>query len=647
MRRLLVLKRAVGALALLNATLGCVARGTPESRSRLAAPSSRSLEVVGRSDLGGGGLNGSIAIVGSTAVVAAGITPAAGVHTHFYNPYPCSAIAVKLVDLSAPARPVVTATIPLPAGVAASDVAALRVSGTSFRGDLVAIALAQCNLAGSYTERGVVYYDVTDPARPRFLGRYAADADSVHPPETPPCGPLPAGSGRRCASSQHSIALVSRPDGRVLSLSTEPGASASRFPSGDLRIVDVTDPRQPSQIGFFPERGETINSTNGCRPFSAGHAATPYAGGTRALVAWFDGGVRVVDLGVPASPRELEGFKYAATRSIEGNAAYIAAGTVDGRELALLSEEDWIAPRTMLRIEAPTSLIGSHIACEAMFTLFAPGDDVALYRVSPSQVISGEIAYVGRGCPENPGDGMHAGTRSTDPYLADPRGKIALVDRTAHPIQRGISSGAGCAVAERVKRAQAAGALAVLVAQTVAAAPLAFSSDGDPTGLTIPAAQIDKGIADTLRTTLCASLDENGRCLGVAVRGVLRDTAGEWGALRVLELPATGGGAPRELWHHRTESARLFPPRDLGVHAPHRAVVSAGRGYVAWNSDGLRVLDLRDGAREIGFFVPADTRDPAGLLPAKSYVVGVAVLSLGGVEYIVISDVNSGLYVLR
>ena len=63
------------------------------------------MRLVGRSDLGGAGLNGEVTIVGTTAIVAAGLMPAAGVHAHLYNPYPCPAVAVKLVDLSEPRAP--------------------------------------------------------------------------------------------------------------------------------------------------------------------------------------------------------------------------------------------------------------------------------------------------------------------------------------------------------------------------------------------------------------------------------------------------------------------------------------------------------------------------------------------------------------
>ena len=236
------------------------------------AAHAQDMRVVGRSDLGGAGLNGDVTIVGTTAIVAAGLMPAAGVHAHLYNPYPCPAVAIKLVDLSRPRSPKVVGTIPVPAGLAAHGVSAARVHTPAFTGDLLAVALTMCGAAGMTLERGVAYYDVTQPTAPQLLGRYIADADIVRADSIPACGPPPL-SGARCASSQHSVSLIQRADGRVLSLSLEPGASASKYPAGDLRVVDVSDPRRPVQVGAFPPAGMPIFSNNGCRPFSAGHGA--------------------------------------------------------------------------------------------------------------------------------------------------------------------------------------------------------------------------------------------------------------------------------------------------------------------------------------------------------------------------------------
>ena len=56
-----------------------------------ALASAQGMRLVAHSDLGGAGLNEGLAIVGTTAIVVAGVMQADGVHAHLYNPYPCPA----------------------------------------------------------------------------------------------------------------------------------------------------------------------------------------------------------------------------------------------------------------------------------------------------------------------------------------------------------------------------------------------------------------------------------------------------------------------------------------------------------------------------------------------------------------------------
>lgn len=611
------------------------------------ATHAQKIRQVGRSDLGGAGLNGEVTIVGTTAIVAAGLMPAAGVHAHLYNPYPCPAVTIKLVDLSDPKRPRVAGTIPVPAGVAAHGVSAARVRTTAFTGDLLAVALTMCGAAGATIERGVAYYDVTRPAAFELLGRYQADADIALADSIPACGPPPL-SRERCASSQHSVSLVQRADGRVLSLSIEPGASASKYPSGDLRVVDVTDPRHPVLAGAFPPAGTPIFSNNGCRPFNAGHGAGFSHGGTRGLLAFYDGGIFTLDLAGFGAPVKLGQFSYPTDRGFEGSAAYVASARVNGRDLALISEADFMAPTTTLVVEGTGSTAGSKLGCEAIFTLYDPANKAQLYR-QPEGRIDAELAYVGRGCPVSHGmDMMHSdqATTQADPYLSDVRGRIALIDRSRQPIQPGVAAGSGCSVAGRVKLAQSEGARGVVILQTSVTAPQAFSPDGDPSGVTIPVMMIDKGDGDALRALLCPSL-ENGRCASAPQpMASMRDTRGEWGAFRVVDV--TDPAAPREVGVFRPPNASVYPPRDLGVLSPQKAAVRGNFAVVPWNSDGARVLDLSAGApREIAAFVPPDVADPTGVLPKKAFVVSVALLSLPGRrvgssarDYLVISEIG-------
>ncbi|MBW3651441.1 MAG: hypothetical protein KY458_12820, partial [Actinobacteria bacterium] len=565
-----------------------------------------------------------------------------GFHARWYTPMSCPDVSVKVVDLANPAAPRVASTIPLAPGVISIDVAAIRVSTPAFTGDLAALALQACDARGGRAERGVAYYDVSNPASPQFLGRYQADADNV-PTTAPPCDGT--ATSARCAASQHSVHLVQRPDGKVLSLSTEPGASASNFPSGDLRVVDVTDPRSPTQVGSFPAAGDQpsagggFNSNNGCRPFYAGHDAETSPDGTKALLGYLDEGVWAVDLADPAAPASLGRFEYPEERAVEAEASAVTWADVLGRQVGLASEEDWWAPTTRLRIDAPSSLAGSKFACEAMFTLFDPEDRAQIYR-QPDRQVPGEIVYVGRACPAR---GTAEAPIAEDPLLADPAGKIALVDR--NPVLQTDLPRPFCSIADRVKRVQDLGGRAMILAQTNPATPAAFSPDGVPEGLEIPSIMIDKGDADALRTALCPTYSGGaaGTCSGgQQVTGAMVDSPGEWGGLRALDL--TNPAAPTERGVYRTPRSKVFPPADLGVYSVHHVVARGTRAYAAWYSDGVRVLDLTSATpTEIAAFVPPDRPDPTNTIPAKAYVVGVDTLP----GHIVISDINSGLYVLE
>ena len=609
-----------------------------------ATAQAQDLKVIGRSDLGGAGRNGEVAVVGNTAIVGAGLLAGGGVNSGFYNPITCPPVSVKVVDISTPSAPKTAATIQMQEGVAAIDVAALRVSTPNFTGDLAAVALAACNFApGQVFSRGVVYYDVSNPSNPRFLGRYRADDDQVQPV------PIPDVDVLAQASSQRSVDLVQRDDGKVLSLSTEPGASASNFASGDLRIVDATNPTDPKEVGSFPNGPQRpppfggrpqIFSPNGCRPFSAGRGAEASPDGTKALLPYFDQGLLNVDISNPAAPAQLAQFGRDETRGLEGNSAYVTPATADGRSLALLAAEDWVGPTSSLRIDSPGALAGSRFACEAMFTLFDPENTAQVYRRPGSQV-AGDVVYVGRGCPG-------------DTFLANPSGKIALRDRSAIASRQSTLSGqlspSGCGFADAVGEAQSRGAKGVVVAQTSTSTPEAFSADGAPTavgvGLDIPMTMIDKPDADALRDALCPAPLAAGTGCGAGgqpATGAMVDGPSDWGDLRVVDV--TDPAAPPTLrGTYRTPRSTTSPPPDLGVYSVHHAVASGSTAYVAANSDGLRVLDLTSPTpTEVDSFVPPDSPDPTRTMPSKAYVTGVDVAPGGRV---VISDINSGLYVL-
>jgi len=85
--------------------------------------------------------------------------------------------------------------------------------------------------------------------------------------------------------------------------------------------------------------------------------------------------------------------------------------------------------------------------------------------------ITGDVVYVGRGC-----DPAYQSGVPFDPFLADPAGAIALMDR-------GI-----CTFTSKVKRAQDAGALMVIMVNNIAGGPIAMG--GSDSTITIPSVMI-------------------------------------------------------------------------------------------------------------------------------------------------------------
>jgi len=88
-----------------------------------------------------------------------------------------------------------------------------------------------------------------------------------------------------------------------------------------------------------------------------------------------------------------------------------------------------------LVVNSPSSIAGSYTNTARLF--FAP----------VRTAVTGNVVYVGRGCPA----GSINGTNPDDPYLDNPSGKIALIDRGS------------CNASLKIDRAAQAGAIAVLL----------------------------------------------------------------------------------------------------------------------------------------------------------------------------------------
>ena len=224
--------------------------------------------VVGHSDLGGGGLNADVwghrgyAYVG----VWSGTCPASG---------------VKVTDIRRPNAPRVVSRLQNPGGTSAEDVVVRSVSTPAFTGDLAVVGIQTCKDPDKTPVlRGLQFWDVTDPARPRELSRW-----------------------RSAHGGCHEIDLAQLADGRVLAGCAEPFAEQAKG-ADEVHLVDVTTPTRPRKVtGFALQRDtgkdpEHTRQNAGCFEASFAHSVRFTNGGSTLFASYWD--VGTLKLRVPA-----------------------------------------------------------------------------------------------------------------------------------------------------------------------------------------------------------------------------------------------------------------------------------------------------------------------------------------------------------
>ena len=152
----------------------------------------------------------------------------------------CEGSGVRVVDLSNPRRPrrlpgfAASASDPVLAGAYTDQVQVRRVRTRSFTGDLALVGFQRCgNPAEGF--RGFGLYDVTNPTRPRRLALIStAPAPGVHELFL-----------RAKGTRAYAYLAVPRSE-----LHTERGFDTGRG-KPDFRIVDVSNPRRPREVGTW------------------------------------------------------------------------------------------------------------------------------------------------------------------------------------------------------------------------------------------------------------------------------------------------------------------------------------------------------------------------------------------------------------
>jgi hypothetical protein len=191
---------------------------------------------------------------------------------------------VWAISLKDPAKPRPLASFAKFPGSDGEDVWVGAVSTKAFRGDLAAVGIQRCSRQDPGFA-GLALFDVTNPARPKELGRF------------------PTG----VTTGVHEVGIVQRPDGRVLALAAVPYSfNLSQGRQGDLRIIEITDPRRPRELADWDVRRDGPAETRGqlaARRDVFAHSAWPFDKGNKLFASFWSTGVQFLDIRDPAAPR--------------------------------------------------------------------------------------------------------------------------------------------------------------------------------------------------------------------------------------------------------------------------------------------------------------------------------------------------------
>ena len=288
----------------------------------------------------------NVEVVGSLPMsegFAAGLT----VHEGFAyvgtwgRPDACPGAGVRVVDMADPTAPeLVGAFADADAfpGTSTESVWVGAVDTESFSGDIAAVAVRLCDTSERHrrgdTFRGLAVYDVSDPTEPTLLGELHSVGAS---------------------QGVHEVDVTTTPSGRVLAaltvLQSDRHTGGAR---GDVRIVDLTNPRTPTEIADWDLRRDgpsglvaDLVATVGDELELHSHSVTWDESGARLWIANWDAGVTLLDATDPSSPAHVTTFGFDATS--EGNAHSLAIDTARG--LLIRNDQDLVSANVGNRLE--------------------------------------------------------------------------------------------------------------------------------------------------------------------------------------------------------------------------------------------------------------------------------------------------------
>ncbi len=289
------------------------------------------MEVVGHNNLGVRGFNADVWQHEGYAYIGHwGFADWATGNSRFCPSLPDNGVAV--IDARDPSTPVRVATLQNPEGTSAEDVVVFtEQSGPSVGHDIAIAGIQWCG--GSRHDpaaiRGLMLWDVTDPAAPTQLGF------------------LDTGC---CTRGVHEFEVAYRADlGRTFVYATVPAGSypdsenenglRDAAGKGDFRLIDVTDPWAPAEVSTWKvqEVGGPF-AAQGCDPDgNYGHGAEPSADGKTVFLSYWDSGFIQLDLTVPEAPIFQGRTRYPANADGDGHSSQWD----EARSLLFTADEDF------------------------------------------------------------------------------------------------------------------------------------------------------------------------------------------------------------------------------------------------------------------------------------------------------------------
>lgn len=473
---------------------------------------------------------------------------------------------VYVVDISNPASPAEVGFIPTkPGSFVGEGVQAISIDTKSFEGDILVINNEICDLTGMQIG-GFSIFDVTNPLKPVALVEGAGD---------------PTPSLFSDTNQIHSaFAWQQGKNAYVVIVDDEEEA--------DVDIFDITNPAAPTQVaevGLANWPGAQNSQSEGIGGFAASFhhdvVVKQVRGDWLMLVSYWDAGYIVLNVNDPANPVFVGDTDFTdpdpetGTSPPEGN-AHEAEWNQKKSKFILAADEDF-SPSQITSFTS-NAFPGSRPASEGTFT--------PTIVSMPGSQMTGEVVHVGRGCP------------GVDTYLADPSGKIAL-------IERGL-----CRFDAKIAGAQQAGATGVIVYNSAAGGEGLVAMGGEN-----PVAEGDPSVIGTVISIPAIFVQRStGLLLVAGTPPVTTTTVAQfngWGYLHLFDartLEEIDTHAIREALSPaflRTV-ANPFGFGDLSIHEvttdPHRSLA-----YVSHYAGGFRVLRFgASGLKEVGHYVDAN-----------------------------------------